>query len=781
MLQNYEKGNKRLIFHFTLFIVLFLFCTAVIANDNGSIFHYPAFSDQPQLVPAWSLTTGDLLIDNLEYLDSPHDHGWTQQVPSFPFYGLSLGYLTNFETIIDQQEGSRVLYAHRPSSEFLLSTEYEKFFITKHLLRPNGSPGINIHPNLPDNTPILSFKWWAPIGMESWDIFELQILGTTLGEDGLISTEDDHTFIIKIMPKEPSYDIDIKRGSSTANLGDNYSRLIKEESSDSMMTIEVDIGRGFNSGTWHVIWLDLNKINKEANNGSIPPGWELGQVTHIKAGGSKFKLDDIIFRRKDIVIPQPPDLMEIGARYAQLFEPYRFLLMAEYQSDGEIARITDLLLDSRNFITGRSEIIDAWIKDSEIEGIVQVDPNYLDPNHPLYGQPEPYYSRLLGRDFIIDINLPLFADPAFRIGGNISKHLLDQALVWKASVGYYAHKGTKTILIEPLPIDPYDGMPTYIMLYYYSAFSAIHSENRFPSPSFGLGHYGTLECYILESAMWNAGFTKWPNIAFMDYTPQVVENLIVTVEVTNGIASDVETFPIYVVNYPIENYSPVVQRLICARLFPVGKEHECLILFADPDSFIFSLSQFEGRTPATSHLPALLGNEIRDDQDNLIYSISVNGLPSYQYGPWSERMIDPFSGLTTLTPKFEGTLFTIITCTDNFNGISVGSRPIYTVNEGTFLNHAPLIVGAPKSPQITKAGQEFFLSFPRITAIDPDGEPVYVSCNIGSIGKTIDGRVIWTIHTSFSGLYNVELIFYDAQGAYRKLQFLVDVVPWWSD
>ncbi|MGA1867275.1 MAG: hypothetical protein ACMUJM_01895 [bacterium] len=772
------------------FLVLMIMTAAFIkpaSGDTGDIVLEPSFEYQTQVLPVQSMTTGDILVDNFEYFDSPYNHGWRQLTPPYPVYGFGIGYSVSFETILDLDEGSRVLNAYRPASEFILGTEYEKYFITKYLVTPstasypNGAQGIYLNQDIPDSAPIVSIKFRSPLSIEQWDMFEFHVHGTTLGNDGIVDTDDDMPFLIKILPLEPLWDADIKRGSTLSMMWGYEATLIQEGSSASSMIIQVNIGRNFNSGTWHTIWLDLRQINEQAHSGSIPAGQQLGKATHIMAGGTMFRMDDIIFRKKDFTRIQPPDLIEIGPRYAQLYESLRFLFMAAYQSEGKIARMTDLLLDSHNFLTEPAAIAEAWLEDSKVNGVIQMDPNYLDPGHPLYGTPNPYYSQLLGREFIIDINLPVFADPELRIIGETAVSLRDKVLEWRSSVGGYAHKGTPMQAVRPLPINPYDGMPTYIPLYYYSGFMAVHSQTRFSTPSFGLAHYGPLECRILESAMYNAGFTRWPNIAYMDYTPQVIENLIVTIEVTNGLTSDVETFPLTVVNYPVENYPPAVQLRICPRVFYIGEQNQCSIWFSDPDCLIFSLAQFFGGTPATNHLPALPGNEIRNDQDQFIYTMTIDGLPSYQYGPWQEVIIDPYSGLIDFDPMFEGMYHTIVTVKDNYGAAGVGQRMLMAVNRGTWLNHPPMMTRVPTRPQLVRAGEELILGPPQIQIFEPDGEQLYATCNIGAAGKSTNGAFIWSFQTSFPGIYNVELFFYDDRGGYMTVKFPVEVTPWWTD
>jgi hypothetical protein len=247
-----------------------------------------------------------------------------------------------------------------------------------------------------------------------------------------------------------------------------------------------------------------------------------------------------------------------------------------------------------------------------------------------------------------------------------------------------------------------------------------------------------------------------------------------------------------VVNYPVENHAPVLQPKVCSQIFYVGQEGECMMLFLDPDCFIFSLAQFQGREPATSHVPGWPYNEvspfsppqnIRTDQEQLIYQMTINGLPNYQYGPWIEDIMDPKSGLGGFIPKAEGIVRSVIIATDQFGYTGSGSRTIYFVNPGTWLNHPPVITKAPSKPQVAKAGEEIVVT--DIKLEEPDGDQVYASCNIGSIGVIAGGSYtgkdfIWTFKTNFPGIYNVEIIFYDFRGAYDIMKIMLYVVPWWS-
>ena len=107
-------------------------------NLGFPLWDFPAFSTQPMQVPTWEdpYNGGDLLIDNFEYWDSPYNHGWRQNEPPYPTYGYGMGYATVFNTVLDLQQGSRVLDVYRPSSVFLLGTPYEKHAIIYTLYTP---------------------------------------------------------------------------------------------------------------------------------------------------------------------------------------------------------------------------------------------------------------------------------------------------------------------------------------------------------------------------------------------------------------------------------------------------------------------------------------------------------------------------------------------------------------------------------------------------------------------------------------------------------------------
>jgi len=751
---------------------------------TGAVVHSVRCEGQPFQVPTWQIPEtgeGDIMIDNFEYFDSPYNHGWRQVEPQYPVYGFGMGYAAIFRTVLDLQQANRVLDVYRPPSIFLLGSPFSRHAIYYNLYTPPvpGASSVDPFINLTDH-PIISFKFRAPIGIEPWDIFQLDLATTT---------KAGHEILIRIRPLQPPAGSTTNGGNSTQRMGGYLAQVTEVRIEAGSMVVQADIGRNYLDGSWHVVWLDLQEVVGMAldayeGGGIEKADWEVVKAKRIILSGQMFRMDNICFRMTDHLKLDQPDFFECGPRYAQIFEPLRYLFMADYEANAKIKMLTDLLLKPANFITDPEGIREAWIAD-----LLALDPNYhvIDPNHPLYdpnytdrwlpgdpdfGTPDPVAGHFIREGFFIDGTLPVFSDPNMRIAGAKVGELLNHGVLgWNMSVNGFGEHAIQAFMIKPLPIDPYDGMPTYFPVYY-----------RTPEvlDTFGKNLYRPDQTFTLESALWNVGVRLWPNVVYMDYEPQYFEDLIVTLQVTNGHNSDVRTFPISVVNYPVENYPPVVQLHTTNRITYVGQTDEYALRFVDPDCLIFSLAHLRGRIPATSHLPMLPGNQIRTDMEQLTYRMTLNGLTAYQYGPWNQDIIDPSSGLITITPRFEGAFEAIIVCTDPYGAQAYGDFIYYTFNSGSWLNHPPTNFGDPTRPMIARAGEEIIINYPDLKVMDPDGDELFASANLGAIGRTADGGFMWSFQSNFPGTYNVEIIFYDIRGGYVIRRITLVVRPWWS-
>ncbi|MEW6381411.1 MAG: hypothetical protein AB1611_17665 [bacterium] len=246
----------------------------------------------------------------------------------------------------------------------------------------------------------------------------------------------------------------------------------------------------------------------------------------------------------------------------------------------------------------------------------------------------------------------------------------------------------------------------------------------------------------------NAGIA--PDIVLMQFVPQVLEDLIVTVRVTDGLLSDVETFPLSVVNYPVYgiNHPPLLEELNAA-VARVGEEFVYDVLARDPDG------------------------------DIITYSATINGLPSYQFGPWNFNIINPVTGQIRFTPYFEGQFEIMVTVQDSRGMRTQGPIYLTVSNPGTWLNHNPVLGQHIQNPQVAKAGVPF--SVP-VEFIDPDGDKLFYSCNVGSVTERTDGAqgAVFSFFTYFPGQYLVKITAYDERGGLAEQTFILDVQPWWS-
>jgi hypothetical protein len=650
---------------------------------------------------------------------------------------------------------------YRPASIFLLGTPYEKHRILY------GLPAIPM-----ETHPVVSFDFRAPLGIEPWDIFEMEIFGVTDPNAPEEPIETANAINIVITPLEPPAGACIGPLNSTEGMYGMASAITGL--AEGQMQVSVAVGRGLLDGSWHAVWVNLQEAVAAAIEGynADNPGdpldldeWQIAFATGVVVSGQMFRMDNLFFR----AAPGyqrflGPDLFEMGPLYAQLFEPYQYLFIADYDvgEGGVDVYDADFLLDANSFITDPNAIEDYWLS-------LGADPNLMDTAN------DPNIAALLGvPQFVVAKSLPIFGDPELRVDPNTGE--LGDKLVtlrqqgtlgWNLTVNSYGANAIQTVgALNPLPVVPGDFIPGYLPAHY----DAVQLAK-----ATGRSSYDPVFAFLLESALYGAGVSFWPNIAALNFTPYYFEDLILTIEVSNGARSDVRTFPLSVVNYPVENYAPVLQLNVEDQIFYVGEVGEYLVNFIDPDCFIFSLAAQQGIQPATTHVPGA-----RNDMATLTWGVTLNGLPSYQYGPWIEAIVQPASGLISWIPKFEGAYDTVVTCTDARGDIGFGEITIFAVQRGTWLNHPPIVLNRPTQPVVIKAGEEFIMPSSIIEVEDPDGDAIYASCNIGTCGRLQDGAFTWKFQSNFPGSYVVEIVFYDIRGGYAIVEFFLDVKPWWS-
>ncbi|MGA1794761.1 MAG: hypothetical protein ACMUIL_02780, partial [bacterium] len=244
------------VFTGTFLVFLLLACIPSFPAAARSPVGYPPFfqsissnSSRGDVSPAWEgivTEEGDILVDAFEYWDGPLNQGWQLLEPSYPIYGFGLGFVNVFTTLLDLQQGSRVLDVQRPASIFLFSTFSGGKSIRRSLFtppspaNPAGEPGISLAEN-----GILSFDFRAPLGIDVWDIFELTVTGRGCGRD----------VTLRIIPLQPPSDagegVEIETATGRYRISPKVS-VARED----LLEIDVYLGRGFLDGSWHTIRID---------------------------------------------------------------------------------------------------------------------------------------------------------------------------------------------------------------------------------------------------------------------------------------------------------------------------------------------------------------------------------------------------------------------------------------------------------------------------------------------------------------------------------------------
>ncbi|MGA1842307.1 MAG: thrombospondin type 3 repeat-containing protein [bacterium] len=671
---------KGFIFFLTLFILLAMVKSITIAQVIYPLLEkYPPPPDISEIsyaskLPVWR----QILIDDFEYLDSPFNHGWIDS--RYPVWGYGIGYTTIYNNVFDSQIGSRVIDCYRPPSVFLLSTPYEITKIFHNLITPISPPNFEGKPYIDMTTnPIISFDFKAPLGIDpTYEIFELGVIGEGNNEDKEVT--------VRIIPVQAS-SVDFLGPLNSTEEMHGMSAAVSDFNPAGQLEVTVIMGSRVIDGSWHAIQVNLGKAVKAAVDvfddidSNDKTDWYMARANCIALSGYTFRLDNIIFKSKTDS-ESKVDLFEMGPLYAQIFEPYRYLFIADYKGIGitafdvhgqasEIDQITDLMLNPDNFL---------FVQDPD-------DPNDTvirywtdlgaDPN--LFGKVDPNISLLFDSDgdrqFIVDLSLPIFADPNLRLGGSAAETIINRGpLAWDSTIGGYSTNCIQPFLLQPLVVYPYDGMPSYIP----ANFSVIEVIKKYGSPC-----YSPELVYMLEGALWNAGVLAWQNIAALDFTPKYFEDYIVTIEVTDGIHHDVRTFPLSVVNNPVENYPPVLQLGNDDPVFFIGEINEYAVNLIDPDCFIFSLSLL---APGTTHIPGFpISEDFRTDMDDLLWEIEgVNGeiVHSYCFLPYCPCFSFPGmndfdcwnfinTGLIKFSPQSEGTFNFYIIFSDARGGTGI--------------------------------------------------------------------------------------------------------------
>jgi hypothetical protein len=786
------------------------------------------------------VNAGTILLDNFQYWNSPRDMGWTPVEPPYPIWGVGMG-LGTMETVVDFQEGSRVLDVIAPPSVFLPMGTDQFMPYTATKMATYRDPANTVWQGIPGGFSDMSFKVRAPLTIEQFETFSMIVrvrtmsaatLGTaippqpngTAAGSAAQPNGSDNSGTVDINPTNPTLpdgplndnrvDVPLGKGAAGSQVGcnggactavgpfgivdivfvpreipigclpsssDSAARIVSvTPSQGSFVTsspegnvyntngqqsgqaakITVALGREFQDGSWHFVSEDLQRIVNVASSAAD----NVFEVVSVTVRGNQYRLDDVIFTRPaaSIANNDAPYLFHIGPVYGQLFNVNqgRYVFASDNGAPGTPGSLFFMKMAPARAVNATAS--------SDAAPVFPYIEDTLSANTPGHGESgfNPANATfILGP---VTQTSPGFYQPNLAAAdGDMPAGLLGaaQSLLFQWNIGDALGSVSPTIATPvPLPAAVADISVNYMRQLPYQIPIFGQPKTLWPTntaqtdSTWSLAnHPETNSMYVLACAMVKAGFTRWPNMQLLRAAQgQVLEDMIVTCRVTDGLSTDEETFPISIVNYPVTNLPPIIDQLE-DQFFQVGQAGVYQITATDPDA-------------AASVFP----NAGVQDQASLTFRATLNGIPSYQYGPWMNQIINPTTGTVNFTPQFEGSLTCTVTVSDPRGAQAVGHFNIFCVNSGTWLNHPPAVLKIIESPQIVRAGNLFTISDLRIA--DPDGQQLYYSCNIGAVGR----NGVYTFQSEFPGEYLVQITAYDILGGAVTQQFVLDALPWWS-
>ncbi len=692
-----------------------------------------------------------ILVDNFEYWSNPRNMGWTPIEPAYPMWGAGLGY-GQIQTILDFEEGSRVFDVYRPTSAFLLDpmTGLTTYMVTKSAMWMAYEASNDAQPIWGDFCEF-TCKIRHPLSIEDWDTFSIIIS---------VRVKNNDTFASGIPVSIVLRPIEFSNRHKT--LADSVEEQTIDDPEENY-TIEVALGRQFQDGSWHYVRVNLDDIVKAADenctlidteteahdplNYSDAPG-EKTSINGVAIAGNQYRLDDIMFTQisASVANNRVPHLFKIGPIYGQMWNMAQtFWIMAEDPDLGMTMFVNDDGDYEFTNIVGNNPAEKATFDLSSDGGSLEDLDITLDTLMETVKIQSDDPGDSDGQITDKDANLNFL----FTVGDSLgaSNFLMARPLSCvPEGENDESEEGT-----WPFSQGKTNNFPPYLLQK-----NGVIIPNLPDADNDDNAYLRSMSnpMYVLAVALYNSGHKVFPTIrAFTPSLGQVPENIIVTCRVTDGMATDTETFHVSVVNYPVTNYPPMLN---------------------DLDDQVFYVNETPDVEDGVNVYQVVGIDHDMQDMFNLTYDCTLNGLPNYQIGPYQQRIISPTSGLIAFTPYGEGALNCVITVSDPRGMYAIGEITIFCCNQGTWFNHPPVIIGDLDSPQTIKAGQLFVAN--EMDFVDPDGDALSWSCNIGAVGE--DG--IYTFQSQYPGYYSVQITAYDIRGGAATTEFVIHVLPWWA-
>ena len=670
-----------------------------------------------------------VLVDNFEYWWNTYEMGggWQPIDPVYPC-GCFLRHYFQLYTVLDFSGGSRVLNAYTPSTPFLIEMLKDTPFAIMKKTAYTDLSG-NTHNSIPADFNVLKFEVRAPLAIEQFNDFRFEVE---------VKTNNNGYAKMVIIPKNKTGGTPPVDALETVK--ENVETISTDQKNPSI--IEIYIGSYYGDGEWHQVMVDLDAAVKRYSSLNDE---KFSEILSVTTRGNQYRLDNIIFTKpcKIDLNNHAPHLFRIGGIYFQLYGQTG----PNPTPEGRwiFAEDLDLGLTCKRTAAG-GYLFPQIAGDADADGVptsLQINPD----------------GTIENQADITEESIALYdLDPNGRPDLASPRTPADEDLVWIFTMGDY---------LGPPVIN--DGLIDSVDLSSSAPFT--HEETMtfppcllqqdgelIPNMLDSNGRYNVLSnpMFAVGVALANSGYDTFPNARkIVPHLGQVFEDMIVTCRVSDGTATDSKTFPISVVNYPVTNQPPIIEK-VEDQVFEVGIPNYYQIVAHDPDL---------------------------EDMLYLTYHATLNGLSYNTYGPWSppwwyHEPIDPITGLITYTPTYEHTFDCTVTVHDPRGMFSVCEFTIhckiFDKYPGTWFNHPPVIINEFDSPQTIRAGEMFIAD--KMDFWDPDGDKMFWSCNIGSVGD----NGVYTFQSMFPGDYLVQITAYDIRGGMATTEFVINVTPWWS-
>jgi len=274
-----DKGYLKILFHFLmLMIILLIFSGPSKAQQTAADIQMPG--------PLCRKIPAGVLVDNFEYSTRPQEMGWIRHKPLYTGWPPNFDY-AQMQTKFDYEEGDRVLYFYRPWSAFLISTPYDTITTTnkKQCLFIDDPNDPEAEPMaIPGQNSILSFKVRPSAEIESFNNFSFSVM---------VKGDLDGYAKIILIPKDKSEGEYIDEPLNTVE--ENVEALCVN--GDNPTEIKVYIGEQYTDPTWHLVEMDLNEVIKKYSVSNE----EIGKIFFISLTGHKYRLDDIMFKKRELL------------------------------------------------------------------------------------------------------------------------------------------------------------------------------------------------------------------------------------------------------------------------------------------------------------------------------------------------------------------------------------------------------------------------------------------------------------------------------------------------